>query len=269
MGKMKKYVAMFCAMLALGVAGTSCSSDEEVAQGEAGEGVIAFDITTDTKFQSRAVSLSAYENLDNYTIQLLDGEGEVYKEYQYDKLPVSLKVEAGTYQLKAFYGEDKPASTTSMYVEGLSSKVTVEAGQEEPVRLSVACKPVCAKVAVAFNEEALDKYFSDYSVTFKTAALGDDSFIWKKADTDPVYLKVNDEEAVKYTVTAKYTDTSIPDAKVEGTYTLSPQSGLTLQVAPAGDGSLGLTITFDEKTNDIEQDIEVPNEWVNQQPAND
>ena len=63
MGKMKKYVAMFCAMLALGVAGTSCSSDEEVAQGEAGEGVIAFDITTDTKFQSRAVSLSAYENL--------------------------------------------------------------------------------------------------------------------------------------------------------------------------------------------------------------
>lgn len=259
---------MFCAMLALGVAGISCSSDEEVAQGEKGVGILSFDISTDTKFQSRAVDESDYRNLDNYTVQLLDGEGEVYKEYQYDKLPVSLEVEPGTYQLKAFYGEDKPASTTSMYVEGVSAQATVEAGQEEPVRMSVTCKPVCAKVQVAFDKEALDKYFSDYSVTFKTVALGDDSFIWKKADTDPVYLKVNNNEVVKYTVTAKYTDTSIADAVVEGTYTLSPKSGLTLSVAPAGDGTLGLTITIDKSTNDIEQDIEVPNEWVNQQPAN-
>lgn len=75
-------------------------------------------------------------------------------------------------------------------------------------------------------------------------------------------MKVDANESIKYTVTAKYKDTSIADAVVSKTYTLSPSDGLTLHIAPEGDGELGIKITINEKTNDIEQDIEVPSDWV-------
>lgn len=262
MGKMKTYATMFCAMLAMGALTVSCSSEDEAVQGAAeGEGLISFDVTTETGFQSRAVNEADYANINNYTVQLLK-DGEVQNEWKKNVLPVTTKVDPGTYQLKAFYGEDKAASTTSMYVEGIGEEVEVTADQEEPAKLSVVCKPVCAKVLVEFDAEALDAYFSDYSVKFETKALGSGSFTWKKNDTDPVYMKVDANESIKYTVTAKYKDTSIADAVVSRPYTLSPSDGLTLHIAPEGDGKLGIEITINEKTNDIEQDIEVPSDWV-------
>ena len=49
---------------------------------------------------------------------------------------------------------------------------------------------------------------------------------------------------------------------IEKTYTLSPQSGLTLNVGPSGAGTIGIEITIDESTNDIDKPIEVPGDWV-------
>lgn len=142
---MKTYAAMFCAMLAMGALTVSCSSEDEAVQGATeGEGLISFDVKTETGFQSRAVNEADYANINNYTVQLLK-DGEVQNEWKKSLLPVTTKVDAGTYQLKAFYGEDKAASTTSMYVEGIGEEVEVTANQEEPAKLSVVCKPVCAK----------------------------------------------------------------------------------------------------------------------------
>lgn len=259
---MKTYATMFCAMLAMGALTVSCSSEDEAVQGATeGEGLISFDVKTETGFQSRAVDEADYQNLNNYTVQLLK-DGEVQNEWKKSLLPVTTKVDAGTYYLKAFYGEDKAASTTSMYVEGVGEEVVVEANQEEPAKLSVVCKPVCAKVKVEFDAEAMEEYFSDYYVEFGTAALGSEKFKWGKDASDPVYLKVNANESVKYTITAKYKETSIDDAVVNGTYTLSPSDGLTLKIAPEGDGGLGFKITINTDTNDHEQDIEVPSDWV-------
>ena len=259
---MKKYAVMFCAMLAMGALTVSCSSEDEAVESVAqGEGVITFDVRTETGFQSRAVNEGEYADGNNYTVQLMKGDEKV-GEWKKSGLPVTTKVDAGTYHLKAFYGEDKAASTTSMYVEGVGEEVVVEANQEEPAKLSVVCKPVCAKVKVEFDAEAMEEYFSDYYIEFGTAALGSEKFKWGKDASDPVYLKVNANESVKYTITAKYKDTSIDDAVVNGTYTLSPSDGLTLKIAPEGDGGLGFKITINTDTNDHEQDIEVPSDWV-------
>ena len=259
---MKTYATMFCAMLAMGALTVSCSSEDEAVQGATeGEGLISFDVKTETGFQSRAVDEADYQNLNNYTVQLLK-DGEVQNEWKKSLLPVTTKVDAGTYYLKAFYGEDKAASTTSMYVEGVGEEVVVEANQEEPAKLSVVCKPVCAKVKVEFDAEAMQAYLSAYHVVGGTPALGSEKFKWGKDASDPVYLKVNANESVKYTITAKYKETSIDDAVVNGTYTLSPSDGLTLKIAPEGDGGLGFKITINTDTNDHEQDIEVPSDWV-------
>ena len=235
---MKKYAVMFCAMLAMGAVVASCSSEDEAVESAAqGEGLIAFEVKAETGFRSRAVNEAEYKDLDNYTVQLLSNS-EVYREWNYKNLPGELKVPVGTYQLKAFYGEDKAVSTTSMYVEGVSSSVEIAEGQEGVKPLSVTCRPVCAKVAVNFNKEG------------------------KKDDTDAAYLKVNQNEGVKVTIKANNKSDGSAITPIEKTYTLSPQSGLTLNVGPSGAGTIGIEITIDESTNDIDKPIEVPGDWV-------
>lgn len=243
---------------------TSCSSDEVQPSGES---LIALSVQADAGFQSRALNEASYENLDNYTVQLLK-DGEVNQEWSYAKLPQTLKVDAGSYQLKAFYGEDTPVSVTAMYVEGVSEPLEVTGTEKDPLTLSTVCKPVCAKVTVNFSED-MDTYFSDYSVVIKTSAMSaDETFVWKKTDTDPVYLKVNDKEQVTMNITL----VKIPDETskagettiVDKVYELSPKQAMTLKVAPVvtqEEGKLGIKIEIDESTNDHEMDVTVPGEW--------
>lgn len=264
MRKMKKYVVMLCAMLAMGAFTASCSSDEEAVQGVAGEGLIAFDVKAETGFQSRAaLSEADYKDLDNYTVQLLDGEGATVEEWNYAELPESYTVLAGTYQVKAFYGDATVvASTEKMYVEGISDKKVITGKEQAPTTFSVACKPTCAKVIVKFDETMAD-YFTSYQAEFETAAMGETTFTWKMDDTAPVYLKVNENEQVpvNFHCIRKSDGTSVDLLK---TYTLSPNKGLTITVKPqlSGEGGINISITVDETTNDIEQDIDVPGDWV-------
>ena len=154
-------------LLCAGAFVASCSSDEDVLA--SGEGTIAFDVQADTGFRSRALDEADYKELDNYTVQLLGNSG-VEQEWSYAELPSKVTVPAGTYQVKAFYGEDVPASTETMYVEGLSGDVTVDGTEAEATSVKVVCRPVCAKVTVKFAD-TMSQYFSDWSVTFKTVAL--------------------------------------------------------------------------------------------------
>ena len=98
---------------------------------------------------------------------------------------------------------------------------------------------------------------------FETAAMEETTFTWKMDDTDPVYLKVNENEQVpvNFHCIRKSDGTSVDLPK---TYTLSPNKGLTITVKPqlSGEGDFNISITVDETTNDHEQDIEVPGDWV-------
>ena len=265
MRKMKKYVVMFCALLAMGASVASCSSDEEVVQGAAeGKGLIAFDVKAETGFQSRvALNEADYKNLGNYTVQLLDGEGTLVEEWKYAELPEKFSVPANTYQVKAFYGnETVVASTEEMYVEGVSEKKVITGNEQTPTTFSVTCKPVCAKIIVKFDETMAD-YFTSYQADFKTAAMRQTLFIWEMNDTDPVYLKVNENEQVpvNFHCIRKSDGKAVDSSK---TYSLSPNKGLTITVKPqtSGEGEFNVTIEIDEETNDIEQDIDVPGDWV-------
>lgn len=248
-------------LLLAGLFITSCSSSEDPQS--SGESLVSLKVQTDADFQSRTLDESGYSNLNNYTVQLLkDGEVQTNWIWNYAEIPSSIKVSAGNYQLKAFYGEDSPASTQSMYVEGVSEILNVTGTEEDVQTLSVVCKPVCAKVIVTFAKD-MDTYFSDYSVTIKTQALGEESFVWRKNDTDPVYLKVNDNESVSMDINlVKISDGT--SSTINKVYDLSPKQAMTLNLAPVvtqDEGQLGITIEIDEKTNDHEMDITVPGDW--------
>ena len=242
----------------LGLILSACSTSQDPTV-ENGTGRISLGVTTSTAF-SRAVTESDYSNVNNYTVQILDNEGEQVQEFQYGEKPENITLKNGSYTLKAFYGTEHEASRNEFYVEG-STSFSV-AGDEKQV--TVDCYPTCGKVAVKFASN-MDESFSDYSVVYKTNALtaAGKTAVWAKGDSEPWYLKV---DKAGETVTATIQVTRVSDSKsatVERTYTLAPGKSWTLNIAPADEnGGLGISITVDETTDDEEIDIEVPSDWL-------
>ena len=240
------YASIACILI------VSCAKEDVSV--ENGQGSVSLDMSVETKFQTKAVDVADYANLDNYTIQILK-EGREVLSYNYASVPESIDLSNGNYVLKAFYGEDKPASTTTMYVEG-QTVFNVNSDQQP---IAVSCKPVCGRIKVEFDE-AMASYFSDYSVTLGTEALGETFFSWRKEATDPVYLKVKESESVSATINLVKTNGTT--SSVPKTYTLSPLQSLTIKVKPvAQTGNIGISIEIDDETNDIPVDIEIPADW--------
>lgn len=262
---MKKYVKFLLGLLVAGWWSASCSSDhDDIPSGVSGKGGVRIGLSTETGFSSRAVDESEYKNLDIYTVQILKDDVPLadYKTTTYKDLANKvLLLNGGSYTVKAFYGEDKAVSTTSMYVEGGTDFIV----KNDTAEVSFACKPVCAKVIVDFDTELMDKYFSDYYVVFKSKAMGETAYTWDKshkADT-PVYMKVEKEEAVSAIIYLTAKDGVKAEATISKSYTLSPLQVKTITIAPAlSEGSIGIEITIDEGTNDKYVDITVPSEWV-------
>lgn len=256
-----KMLLMSC-LIGMGFMATSCSSSENEPQSTGETGNISLSLTASTGFSAntRSVNEADYKNVNLYTIQILNSAGVEKVNYLYDDLPSKIKLENGSYTLKAFYGEDKDASRNGFYVEG-SSTFTVQGADQT---LNVDCAPVCGKVAVNFDE-SMDKYFSDYSVVYETSALtaANTTATWVKADTEPWYLKLNkDGETVKATIHVTRTSDG-KSITTEKTYNLERNKSWTLNIAPKDDnGSMTITISIDESTEDHEIDIVVPSDWI-------
>lgn len=245
-----------CAMLSLMA---SCSSTEDSPMNNDGYGTVSLRVSADTQFKSRAVDESAYSNSDNYTVQILkDGKVVSDMEWKYADIPEELiELTAGSYQLKAFYGEDKPASTTSMYVEGIKG---FDVDENKTTTAEVSCTPVCARVTIV--GDGMDEYFSDWKAAISTKALEETTFTYQKGG-DPVYLRVDNKESVQVTF-AFTSKESKKVATLKKEYTMSPNEALKITVKPASpeNGSLGITIVVDGSTTDKPVDIEIPSEWV-------
>lgn len=255
-----------CALVAGILAG--CSSDEEttVQVGE-GKGAVMLSLSADTGFgaTTRAVDESSYEDLSQYTVQILDSDGNVVDgcEWTGDNLPTELVVlDNGDYTLKAFAGEEYEGagvSTEGFYVAG---ETTFNVNSDEAT-VSVECTPQCARVTVDFDD-AMATYFNDYYVVYEgTEALGSSTFIWGKDDEDPAYLYLTDTETV--TATIKLVDSKGKVGEdIVRTKELAPAKAWTLTIAPVVEGTseLGISISLDTSTNDREVDIEIPANWL-------
>ena len=256
--KMRHKFILFCNFVCM-LLFASCSNDDAGSVVDPnGSGTISLNVAADADFKtSRAVNESDYENLSNYTVQI-QKDGKTINEWAYDEVPEFVDLANGSYQLKAFYGKDVPASTVGMYVEG-TNKFDVNSDTKQ---IEVTCTPVCARVKVVFSSD-MSKYFSDYKVKFTTNALKEETgspFTWEKGDSDPVYLKVNKAEAVQATINLMSLAGAV--SNVNKTYTLSPKDSFTLNVKPVvKSGNIGIEITIDETTNDIPVDIVIPSEW--------
>ncbi len=263
----KKYLFTLLPSLSLaaGLLLGSCASNSEDPLSNGGEGTLRFNISAPLPFQAtqtRAVNEEAYKNTDNYTVQIIDGKGETVKEGLYSTIKgTTYKLNNGTYTIKAFYGEESNASQDKFFVTGQTS-ISVAANDQA---VNVDCYPTCGRLRANFDS-TMDNYFSAYSITYETEALtaAGGAVNWIQTNTIPWYVKLNPQgENVKATIhlTRKDDNTSTTVTKVnEG---MKPNQSWTMNIAPHDDnGSLGITITIDESTTDIEHDIEVPSDWI-------
>lgn len=252
---LRTYVCLLLGFAAL----TACTSEEDDALIPEGKGYVKLSLNADTGFQTKAVDESEYTKLDNYTVQIWQGETQIGEDRTYSDVKERLIVlERGSYTVKAFMGEDKPVSTTSMYVVG-SKDVTIANKVEE---VSFVCKPVCAKVKVEFDP-AMDQYFENYWVDFTTEAMGETDYTWKKEYTLPCYMKVNEKEDVSVVINLVKKEGIKSETSIKKTYEMSPLMFKTIKLKPVlSNGSIGIEITVDESTNDKNVEIEVPSDWV-------
>lgn len=247
-------------MLSIGYCTTSCVSENNDSVFGNGVGTLSLSITSEAGFQSRTVNESDYSNTGEYKVQLIDkGTFKVIKEFLYKDAPEKIELENGSYDLKAFFGEEVNASQDKFYVEGVSSFII----QGDNVRANVSCKPTCAKLVVNFGDN-MSEYFSDYSVAYTTKALKSESnVVWTKDNTAPWYVKVdNSGEAVEAVIsfTRKSDNKSASETR---TYTMKPGQAWTLNINPAvNSGNLGITVTINEETDDEIIDIIVPSDWI-------
>ena len=229
-----------------------------------GYGTVSLRVSADTQFKSRAVDESIYKNLDNYTVQILkDGKVVSGMEWNYTDMPEEpIELSNGSYELKAFYGEDKAvyagADTLNLYFSD-EDAFTLKG---DTATINLTCEPNSARINVVFAE-SMDTYFSDYKVIISTAAQNGSVYPWTKTTEGPVYFKVNNQETVKFTIELTPKTGTNSEPKKEVSYTLSPKDAKTINIsATSNSGNLGITIEIDKTVIEHPVDIDIPSDWV-------
>jgi len=274
MRKMKKYVVMFCALLAMGALTVSCSSeDEAVSQGASGQASIMIDLSSDLSY-SRAIDESEYMNTQKYEVSMYKGDEPVFENTLYKDLELTQKVDFNTnYTLTAEYGEDVAYGYDKLYVKG-SQTFSVPQGDTKEV--SILCKPANAKLILKYaglgDSDKFEDYFQDCQVSVKTQYM-DEAFSMAKADAGKeLYLKTGDEGTevnLSFTITDLEGETATiesEDFETTKTITLKPGVAYTLTIKPnqvdVDGGKLGMDITVDDGVTEEDVTITVPGDFL-------
>lgn len=268
--KMRNFYFLKCFLCAVGlVVLGSCSSDGDTVLGqEEGTGFVSFSLNTDAAFggaKTKAVNEEPYKEAGNYTVQVLTTDGNVVKdmEWKYSEIPADpIPLSFGSYTVKAFYGSEltSAVSQTELYSEGVSD---LQMNASETKEVEVTCHATCAKFTVIYDEAEIKKYFKNFELKFVSKATNGGSYLID-ANPDPFYLKVEEggetvEISYLFTGDGTYKSTSATSSIV-----LKPGQAKSATIKPnvsSTTGKLNLTITVDDKVDEVECPLEIPSDW--------
>ena len=281
---MKKNTVFMC--LSLGLAGllSSCSSFDnpyEPKEISSEKGLLTLNLASGVEFvaTTRAVDESAYQDFDNYQVEITDkkGNSKFSGSFATLKTRLPLELELGSYDITASYGTEEAASRETFLAKG-SNTVTIQSSNQSsnPASVNVNCTPTAGKVVVAFDS-SITTYCDNYSVDFTTEQLSNAKKVayWGKADTEPWYFAVKEEgESVSYTIhlttkaeyAASQDGEKVTEATATGSFKLERNKTKKLTVkgnyTPSTEGGITISITIDEGTSDKPITIEVPVTWT-------
>ncbi|MBR5296483.1 MAG: DUF4493 domain-containing protein [Parabacteroides sp.] len=271
MKKVKGLIKSMVSLLLGGLLVTSCQSEDFSGPIQVeGKGTITLDLTAMTGFdvETKAVNEADYVNKNNYTVEIEKSTGDLVDSKLFSNWSFPYTLDLGSYTVRAYYGKNYKgvvATQAGFYVEGESS-FTLDVNEDNQVisrSVSLTCMPTHAKVQATFSSD-MSTYYASYYVTYKVG----NTETTKVDNTDPWYLLVNKNgETVTATIhlTTKEGFVTNKDFVLTKTKNLKPNQSWTLNMSPTYEqktGSLGISITIDETTEDHEVVVNVPSDWV-------
>ena len=271
---MKRVKSLFKSMVSLLLGGflmTSCQSEDFSGPIQAeGKGMITLDLNAMSGFdaETKAVNETPYTVKNNYTVEIEKSNGELVDSKLFSSWTFPYTLDLGSYTVRAYYGKNYKgvvATQDGFYVEGEGS-FTLDVSESNEVTsksVSLTCVPTHAKVQATFSND-MSTYYSEYYVTYKVG----NTETAKVNNTDPWFLLVNKNgETVTATIhlTTKEGYVTNKDFVLTKTKNLKPNQSWTLNMSPTYEqktGSLGISITIDETTEDHEIVVVVPSDWV-------
>lgn len=196
--------------------------------------------------------LEAFEDVDNYTVQIFQGS-DTLKSVLYKDFPSEMEISEGAYTLLASKGENLPAAFDNPYFEQCMDFV-IKKDMKTP--LEMTCTMANARVYAEYSEDFL-KAYSDYSVSLKTSSL-DDVFTITKGETRGAYLQVA-EEGTPLSIAISLLRDSWEEPQVytvtDPTITLKPKDSVRLKFATDGKTGDGLALSIELDDEMIETEL--------------
>lgn len=212
---------------------------------------------------SSSDEFSAFLDVSDYTVQVLDEAEKVVKEYKrYESMPSTIELPEGSFVLKAFKGSDKAASFESPYFEGRTSFVVRD---QMNTSVGVTCKLANARVTIESTPD-FDKIYSDYIVDFSTDYIEEEdsvngSFAVSKGEERPLYLRTGqDGTDVGITVYVKKPgETEFTAFYVSDPLKLEPRQSVRvlLSLSETNQG-IGIDIMLDDTLTKLSITTEIP-----------
>lgn len=241
-------------LLTLGVFSTSCN--KALDESESGEGFVKTTLTADNSVAIVQIGSKAAEPTlvaDDFKVRLENTKAEVLREWDsYNDMPNPLKMVLGSYKLVAWYGNGNLPAFDKPYYEGVS-KFTVANG--ETVNAQLECSLAATKVNVTFKDNFKQDY-ANYSIDLKTTTVEGEILNFVGDDTRDGYFKPG-------TLRMKL-NLDKGDGVIHNFYpspiTVRAKEFIHLYFdVKKNSGSSTIVISTDESTNDIIEEIELPN----------
>lgn len=194
-----------------------------------------------------------------FTIELLrDRDGTIVPEYKgaLKDFGDQRVFKVGSYQLKAYLGENPALELDAPYYYGEVQDITIEKGKATTV--SVGCKVANALATFEIvNQEAFDKRLKDYYVE---VTVGSESVTWKPGDVTHPYFKAGGR------VTMALIGTSVETGQ-EGSYALNPietvKAGVKYNYKLSMKASnVGFEVTTEARQEPVTINETVPDSWL-------
>lgn len=185
-------VVLFACVLTLLASLFACENDEGSIKHP---GTLRLSLKMDTTSVKDVVTTKAvadefsdFVDENAYSVQILKGEDVVQEYARYDKMPEELVLEEGSYTIKAFKGDDKPAAFLNPYFAG-STEFVIKEGMSTP--LEITCKLANARVTVNYSDDFKEAY-PTYNLKMNTEFMKD-SLNYSQTETRAAYLQTGEE----------------------------------------------------------------------------
>ncbi len=217
-------------------------------------------VLTDEAAVTRTLPEALSDELrQQFTIELLrDREGTIVPEYKgaLKDFGDQRVFKVGSYQLKAYLGENPSLALDAPYYYGEVQDIAIEKGKATTV--TVGCKVANALATFEIvNQEVFDKRLKDYYVE---VSAGGESVTWKPGDATHPYFKAGGR------VTMALIGTSVETGQ-EGSYALNPietvKAGVKYNYKLSMKASnVSLEVTTETQQEPITINETVPDSWL-------